>query len=169
MDLVTAGLILGGSQVGQGIYNRLANRDLHKIQKEVLDRQIQYNNDLQRRSRGKFTEAELAAIKANAEPRINAIAGDVSARLGASSPAAVALINRARQAPINAAMQAAAGQYGESLANLSKSVTERQGELKSDLSFLDDLKTILLNYIELRKAGVNLEDNKLYPDPLTLG
>ena len=157
MEPATAGLILGGAQVALGIYDRLANRDLYRIQKEVLEQRVQFNNDLQRRSRGRFTESELAMIKANAEPQVNLAAGNVSARLGTSSPAGVALINEAQQAPINAAMQAAAGQYGGSLEGLSKTVNERLGALKSNLSFLNDLQAILKSYIELKKAEKDLK------------
>lgn len=160
MEPITASLIAGAANIGLGIYNRLANRDLHRLQQEIFEQQVQFNNDLSRRSRGKFTESELATIKANAEPQINAVAGNVSARLGASSPAGLALINQARQAPINAAMQAAAGQYGTSLAGLSKTVEERLGALKSDLSFLSNLKTLLKYYLELKENGANPDSHE---------
>ena len=156
LALISAGT--GLAQVGLGIYDRIANRDLYKLQKEVLDQQVQFNRDLQRRSRGKFTDAELAMIRRNAEPQLQAASGNIAARLGPSSPAGLALLQQAQQAPINAAMQAATAQYGASLSGLSQTVNQQLGQLAGDSSFMDDLGSILKNYIYLKKIGQNPDD-----------
>ena len=138
------------AEVGMGIYDRIRNSDLRRVQDDVFNQQIQFNADLQRRARGKFTESELATIKGNAEPQINAVAGNVSARLGASSPAGAALIAQAQQAPINAAMQAATGQYGASMANLAATVKGHLGSMSGDKSFIEDLTAALGAYQRLK-------------------
>ena len=158
---MTMALIAGGSalaNVGLGIYDRIANRDLYRLQQEVLDQQVQFNQDLARRSRGKFTASELAAIRQNAEPQLQAASGNIAARLGPSSPAGIALLQQAQQAPINTAMGAATAQYGSSLSGLSQTVNQRLGQLSGDSSFLDDLGSILKNLVYLKKTGQNPDD-----------
>ncbi len=158
---MTMALIAGGSalaNIGLGIYDRIANRDLYRLQKEVLDQQVQFNQDLARRSRGKFTASELAVIRQNAEPQLQAASGNIAARLGPSSPAGLALLQQAQGAPINAAMGAATAQYGSSLSGLSQTVNQRLGQLSGDSSFLDDLGSILKNLVYLKKTGQNPDD-----------
>lgn len=155
--LALAGISAGGKILG-GIYDRITNRRLYELQDEVLNQQVQFNQDLARRSRGKFTGAELAMIRQNAEPQLQAASGNIAARLGPSSPAGIALLQQAQQAPINAAMQAATAQYGSSLSALSKTVNQRLGQLSRDSSFMDDLGSILKNYIYLKKIGQNPDD-----------
>ena len=157
----TMALIAGGSalaNLGLGIYDRIANRDLYRLQQEVLNQQVQFNRDLQRRSRGKFTEAELAMIRQNAGPQMQAASGNIAARLGPSSPAGLALLQQAQQAPINAAMQAATSQYGASLSGLSKTVNDRLKNLSGDSSFMEDLASIIKNLAYLKKIGQNPDD-----------
>lgn len=156
LALIGAGT--GLAQVGLGIYDRIANRRLYQLQEEILDQQAQFNKDLQRRSRGKFTESELAMIRQNAEPQLQAASGNIAARLGPSSPAGLALLQQAQQAPINAAMGAATAQYGTSLSGLSQAVNQRLGQLSGDSSFMDDLAAILKNYMYLKKIGQNPDD-----------
>ena len=156
LALIGAGT--GLAQVGLGIYDRIANRRLYQLQEEILDQQAQFNKDLQRRSRGKFTESELAMIRQNAEPQLQAASGNIAARLGTSSPAGLALLQQAQQAPINAAMGAATAQYGTSLSGLSQAVNQRLGQLSGDSSFMDDLAAILKNYMYLKKIGQNPDD-----------
>lgn len=156
LALIGAGT--GLAQVGLGIYDRIANRRLYQLQEEILDQQAQFNKDLQRRSRGKFTESELAMIRQNAEPQLQAASGNIAARLGPSSPAGLALLQQAQQAPINAAMGAATAQYGTSLSGLSQAVNQRLGQLSGDSSFMDDLAAILKNYMYLKKMGQNPDD-----------
>lgn len=156
LALIGAGT--GLAQVGLGIYDRIANRRLYQLQEEILDQQAQFNKDLQRRSRGKFTDSELAMIRQNAESQLQAASGNIAARLGPSSPAGLALLQQAQQAPINAAMQAATAQYGTSLSGLSQAVNQRLGQLSGDSSFMDDLAAILKNYMYLKKMGQNPDD-----------
>ena len=156
LALIGAGT--GLAQVGLGIYDRIANRRLYQLQEEILDQQAQFNKDLQRRSRGKFTDSELAMIRQNAEPQLQAASGNIAARLGPSSPAGLALLQQAQQAPINAAMGAATAQYGTSLSGLSQAVNQRLGQLSGDSSFMDDLAAILKNYMYLKKIGQNPDD-----------
>ncbi len=156
LALIGAGT--GLAQVGLGIYDRIANRRLYQLQEEILDQQAQFNKDLQRRSRGKFTESELAMIRQNAEPQLQAASGNIAARLGPSSPAGLALLQQAQQAPNNAAMGAATAQYGTSLSGLSQAVNQRLGQLSGDSSFMDDLGAILKNYMYLKKMGQNPDD-----------
>lgn len=149
LETVTAiGTLYG---IGSDLYDRFSNRHLRKIQDEVLDQQRQYNADLQRRARGKFTESELAAIRTAAEPQINAVSANVAARLGVSSPAGIALVNQAQQAPILAAQQAATEAYAPSLKALSETVGQRLGQLSGDSGFIGDLKAILEAYKTLEK------------------
>ena len=158
---MTMALIAGGSalaNIGTGIYDRIAYRDLYRLQQEVLDQQVQFNKDLARRSRGKFTASELAVIRQNAEPQLQAASGNIAARLGPSSPAGLALLQQAQQAPINAAMGAATAQYGSSLSGLSQTVNRRLGQLSGDSSFMDDLGSILKNLVYLKKTGQNPDD-----------
>lgn len=150
--------ISAGSSILQGVYNRITNHRLYELQEDVLNQQVQFNKDLARRARGKFTESELAMIRQNAQPQLQAASGNVAARLGASSPAGIALLQQAQGAPINAAMQAATAQYGSSLAGLSQTVNRRLGQLSGDSSFMDDLGAILKNYRYLKKIGQNPDD-----------
>lgn len=145
--LALAGISAGGKILG-GIYDRIANRRLYELQDEVLNQQVQFNKDLQRRSRGKFTESELAMIRRNAEPQLQAASGNIAARLGPSSPVGLALL---QQAPILAAQQAATAAYGPSLKTLSETVSQRLGQLSGDKSFLGDLKAISEAYKTLEK------------------
>ena len=149
LETVTAiGTLYG---IGSNLYDRFSSKHLRKIQDEVLDQHRQYNTDLQRRARGKFTESELAVIRAAAEPQMNAVSANVAARLGPSSPAGIALINQAQQAPILAAQQAASTAYAPSLKALSETVSKRLGQLSGDKSFVGDLKAILEAYKTLEK------------------
>lgn len=149
LETVTAiGTLYG---IGSNLYDRFSSKHLRKIQDEVLDQHRQYNTDLQRRARGKFTESELAAIRAAAEPQINAVSANVAARLGPSSPAGMTLINQAQQAPILAAQQTATEAYAPSLKALSETVSQRLGQLSGDKSFVGDLKAILEAYKTLEK------------------
>ena len=148
---VTLALIAGGLTVGSKIYDHFRTRDLSRLQNEVLNQHAQFNKDLARRARGKFTESELAAIRTAAEPQINAVSANVAARLGPSSPAGIALINQAQQAPILAAQQAATAAYAPSAAALSKTVKERLGQLSGDSAFIGDLKAISEAYKTLEK------------------
>ena len=148
---LTSALIAGGLTVGSKIYDHFRTRDLYQLQKEVFDQHAQFNKDLARRARGKFTDAELASIRAAAEPQVNAVSANVAARLGVSSPAGVALINQAQQAPILAAQQAATAAYAPSLAALSKAVKEQLGQLSGDKSFVGDLKAISEAYEILKE------------------
>lgn len=148
---VTLALIAGGLTVGSKIYDHFRTRDLSRLQNEVLNQHAQFNKDLARRARGKFTESELAAIRTAAEPQINAVSANVAARLGPSSPAGIALINQAQQAPILAAQQAATAAYAPSAAALSKAVKERLGQLSGDSAFIGDLKAISEAYKTLEK------------------
>ena len=150
--LTLAGISAGGKILG-GIYDRIANRRLYELQDEVLNQQVQFNKDLQRRSRGKFTESELAMIRRNAEPQLQAASGNIAARLGPSSPVGLALLQQAQQAPINAAMQAATAAYGPALAAVSKTVHDRLGQLSGDSSFLADFKAISEIYKNLKGLG----------------
>ncbi|MDE0298627.1 MAG: hypothetical protein OXN17_08350 [Candidatus Poribacteria bacterium] len=155
--LALAGISAGNKILG-GIYDRITNRRLYELQDEVLNQQMQFNRDLQRRSRGRFTGAELAMIRQNAEPQLQAASGNIAARLGTSSPAGIALLQQAQQAPINAAMGAATAQYGASLSELSRTLNQRLGQLAGDSSFMDDLGSILKNYMYLKKIGQNPDD-----------
>lgn len=149
LETITAiGTLYG---IGSNLYDRFSSKHLRKIQDEVVDQHRQYNTDLQRRARGKFTESELAAIRAAAEPQINAVSANVAARLGPSSPAGMTLINQAQQAPILAAQQAATEAYAPSLKALSETVSKRLGQLSGDKSFVGDLKAILEAYKTLEK------------------
>ncbi len=149
LETITAiGTLYG---IGSNIYDRFSSKHLRKIQDEVLDQHRQYNTDLQRRARGKFTESELAVIRTAAEPQINAVSANVAARLGPSSPAGIALINQAQQAPILAAQQAATEAYAPSVTALSTAVKDRLGQLSGDKSFVGDLKAILEAYKTLEK------------------
>ena len=148
--LTLAGISAGGKILG-GIYDRIANRRLYELQEEVLNRQVQFNQDLARRARGKFTDSELAQIRAAAEPQLQAASGNIAARLGTSSPAAIALLQQAQQAPILAAQQAATEAYAPSLKALSETVSQRLGQLSGDKSFIGDLKAILEAYKTLEK------------------
>lgn len=136
--------------IGSNIYDRFSSKHLRKIQDEVLDQHRQYNTDLQRRARGKFTESELAAIRTAAEPQINAVSANVAARLGPSSPAGIALINQAQQAPILAAQQAATAAYSPSLTALSTALKDRLGQLSGDKAFIGDLQEIFKLYESLK-------------------
>ena len=140
---VTLALIAGGLTVGSKIYDHFRTRDLSRLQNEVLNQHAQFNKDLARRARGKFTESELAAIRTAAEPQINAVSANVAARLGPSSPAGIALINQAQQAATTA--------YAPSAAALSKAVKERLGQLSGDSAFIGDLKAISEAYKTLEK------------------
>ena len=150
---LTLALIAGGLTVGSKIYDHFRTRDLNRLQNEVLNQHAQFNKDLARRARGKFTDAELASIRTAAEPQINAAAANVAARLGVSSPAGVALISQAQQAPILAAQQAATAAYAPSLTALSKAVKEQLGQLSGDKSFVGDLKAISEAYKILKELG----------------
>lgn len=158
--LTLAGISAGGKILG-GIYDRIANRRLYELQDEVLNQQVQFNKDLQRRSRGKFTESELAMIRRNAEPQLQAASGNIAARLGTSSPAGLALLQQAQQTPINAAMQAATAQYGASLSGLSQTVNQRLGQLSGDSSFLEDLKAVSETYKILKGLGDDDSDDSV--------
>ena len=148
--LALAGISAGGKILG-GIYDRITNRRLYELQDEVLNQQVQFNKDLQRRSRGKFTESELAMMRRNAEPQLQAASGNIAARLGPSSPAGLALLQQAQQAPMLAAQQAATEAYAPSLKTLSETVSQRLGQLSGDKSFLGDLKAISEAYKTLEK------------------
>ena len=86
---LTLALIAGGLTAGSKIYDHFRTRDLYQLQKEVFDQHAQFNKDLARRARGKFTDAELAPIRTATEPQINAVAANVAVRLGVSSPGRV--------------------------------------------------------------------------------
>ena len=162
LETVTAiGTLYG---IGSNLYDRFSSKHLRKIQDEVLDQHRQYNTDLQRRARGKFTESELAAIRAAAEPQMNAVSANVAARLGPSSPAGIALINQARQAPILAEQQAASQAYASSLKALSETVSQRLGQLSGDKSFVGDLKAILEAYKTLEKLVGSPKEPASTPD-----
>lgn len=140
---VTLALIAGGLTVGSKIYDHFRTRDLSRLQNEVLNQHAQFNKDLARRARGKFTESELAAIRTAAEPQINAVSANVAARLGPSSPAGLALLQQAQQAATEA--------YAPSLKTLSETVSQRLGQLSGDKSFIGDLKAISEAYKTLEK------------------
>ena len=170
---ITTGLILAGISVGSKVagdlYHKLTNRDLYDLQKQVFERQKQHISDLQRRSRGKFTNAELAAIRANAEPQVNAVSANVAARLGVSSPAGVALVNQAQQAPILAAQQAATAAYSPALTALSGALKDRLGQLSGDKSFLGDLAAISETYKTLKNLEKNSNGRTPNNPPKALG
>lgn len=147
--------VSAGANVLEDLYNRLSNRDIFKLQEDLLNERVQYNEDMARRSRGKFTEGELQQIRMNAEPQLNAIAGNISARLGTGSAAGASIIAQAAQAPVTAAMNQASGSYAQSLTALSQAVNKQVGALRGDKSFTEDIGAIIKAYTFLKGQGYN--------------
>ena len=157
---LTLGLIAGGTWLADKAYDYFTNRRLRELQEEVLDQQVQFNNDLARRARGKFTSTEIAQIRRDAAPQINAVAGNVAARGLGTSPAGAALVNEAIQAPFAAAQQAASSAYPGSLTALSGRIDNRLASFTNDRFFSDALKTISDNYKVLQGfEGPNKDPN----------
>ena len=142
--------IAAGTWAADKAYDYFTNRKLRELQEEVLDQQVQFNNDLARRARGKFTSAEIAQIRRDSAPQVNAVAGNIAARGLGTSPAGAALVNQAIQAPFTAVQQAAVSTYPGSLASLSGTIDNRLASLSNDRFFNDALKTISENYKVLK-------------------
>ena len=113
---MAVGAILAGAAVlGVGLqyYDYIRNADQRRIQNEVMTESAAFNKDLLRRARGKFTDAELSQIQQANAPALQAVSGNVSARLGAGSPLAASLTNQAQQQTVfNAQQHATAGALG---------------------------------------------------------
>ena len=115
--LLGLGAILGGGAavagVGLQVWDYISNSDQRRIQNEVMTEGAAFNKDLLRRARGKFTDAELSQIQQANAPALQAVSGNVSARLGAGSPLAASITNQAQQQTVfNAQQHATAGALG---------------------------------------------------------
>ena len=98
---------------GLQYYDYIQNADMRRIENEVMTEGVAFNKDLLRRARGKFTDAELSQIQQANAPALQAVSGNVSARLGAGSPLAASLTNQAQQQTVfNAQQHATAGALG---------------------------------------------------------
>ena len=162
---ISTGLLLktvgvaAGSAVVEGIFDRFSNRELKELRDEVLNQQVAFTNDLARKSRGKYTEAEIRAIEEAAEPQLNAIAGDVASRGLAFSGAGASVLADARQQLFSSHQAAATVAYPQALLALSQTVNTRLGTLSRDRSVVDDLRGILKDYLYVKgradKTGVD--------------
>ena len=104
---VVGAILAGAAIVGTGlkVYDYIQNADQRRIQNEVMTESAAFNKDLLRRARGKFTDAELSQIQQANAPALQAVSGNVSARLGAGSPLAASLTNQAQQQTVFNAQQ----------------------------------------------------------------
>lgn len=151
--ITTAALITAGSSLLKSSLNWWQTRDLRKLQQDLLNEQVQYKDDLARRSRGKFTDSELQMIRMGAAPQLNALSGSVAARLGSGSPAGAQIVAGAQQAPVNAAMMRAQGEYGAALSGLSAQAAQMIGGMGSDRGFAEDVGGLIAAFQDDRAHG----------------
>lgn len=150
--IVTATLIAGGISAGAKLWDYLASKETRELQNQTLQQMTEFNNDLLRRARGKFTEAEIAQIKRNAEPSINAVAGNVAAR-GLTGPAGAAIVADAQQKPFFAAQDAATKAVPGSLQNLMGIVNQHLAMFEGDDDIAKEFGELIKSYTTLK--GLN--------------
>lgn len=156
--LAAAGVTVGGN-VLETVLDRWLNANFYRLRDQILQQRIEYNAELQRRARGKFTDRELMAIRMASEPYINQVAEDVDARGLGLSAAGLAEVNRARYRPITFAQQQAASEYAGSLEGLDRATAAR---MPQDTSIGDDLMAIAKSYAYLQ--GKNKDMTQLDRD-----
>lgn len=157
-DPITLGTLAKFAGVGAGLsiidrfINHVETRELRALQNQTLDQMTQFNNDLLRRARGKFTDAEIAQIKQNAEPAVNAVAGNVAAR-GLTGPAGAAIVGEAQQRPFLNAQNAAAQAVPGSLQNLMAIINQNLAMFQGDDSLAKEFGGLVQSYAMLK--GLN--------------
>lgn len=150
--IVTAAIIGAGVNMIDRYLNHLETKDLQAAQNRTLDQMTQFNNDLLRRARGKFTDAEIAQIKRNAEPMVNAVAGNVAAR-GLTGAAGASIVADAQQQPFYAAQSAATQAVPGSLQNLMNIVNQNLAMVQGDDSLAKEFGGLVQSYATLK--GLN--------------
>ncbi len=135
----------------------MQTKDIRRIQSRTLDQMVTFNNDLMRRARGKHTKAEMAQLKRNAEPYVNAVAGNVSARGFGNSPAGVRQITEAQQAPFLASQNAATQAIPGSLQSLMSVINQNLAQLGGDEGIANEFAGLVQSYATLR--GLNAMPN----------
>ena len=150
--LISAGIGAGVSAV-QKLWSHYSSRDIRKLQSRTLNQMEMFNNDLLRRARGKFTDAEIAQIKRNAEPYVNAVAGNVAARGLGGSAAGASVVAEAQQRPFFAAQSAATQAVPGSLQNLMNIVNQNLGMFQGDEGIAKEFAGLIQSYSLLK--GLN--------------
>lgn len=109
-----------------------------ELQKDVLESQTQFRDMLARQAFGNFTAAERQAIAAAAEPQVNQVAANVSARGLGTSGAGAQIITQAQQRPFEVAQQ----QAMQALSGANATLLQGSQYLLDDNSFFDDIVAI---------------------------
>ena len=156
--IATATLLkLAGVGAGLNILDRflthVQTRGLRRLQSQTLDQMTTFNNDLLRRARGKFTDAEIAQIRRNNEPMVNAVAGNVAARGLGSSAAGASVITEAQQRPFFAAQDAATQAVPGSLQNLMSLVNQNLSMFAGDEGVAQEFGGLIQSYMTLKGLG----------------
>ena len=162
-DPISAATILKLAGAGAGVsmvdkfLSRIQTKDIRRIQSRTLNQMVTFNNDLMRRARGKRTEAEIREIKRNAEPYVNAVAGNVSARGFGASPAGAGQIREAQQAPFLASQSAATQALPGSLQALMSVINQNLSMFQGDEGIANEFAGLVQSYATLR--GLNAMPN----------
>lgn len=135
-------LILGGANIALGLFDRFRASDLQKLQDDVLQRRGQYVDDLARRSRGKFTDAELEAQQSRYAPVLEQTSGALAGRVGVRSGAGAQILADTQAGLQQRDMLAADAQYGQALGVYSQELGRHLQPLQGDSSFIEDLGVI---------------------------
>ena len=140
----------GVKQIG----NLIAPNRQGEIIQSVLQSQIDFRDQIARRAFGRLTPRDHQQLQMQAEPQVNAIAGNVASRGLGSSPAGAAIVGDAQAQAYSQARQEAL----QALPMYDQNLMRTFATLRTDNSFNEDIDTTAqLLYDLLNKKKQNNE------------
>ena len=149
-------LVQGGIAAGSALLGGLFGGDdeAKKLQEEVLRERIQFAKGLRRRAEGGFTASESQNLLANAQPRLNQIAANVSARGLGQSGAGAQVLSQATGDVFQQAQNQAAALLPGALAGSSQAAGQLASiEAQENQAFFDAIGGFARNFAILQGMG----------------